>query len=237
MAPKSARESLTDLVMGALLEDGKFTGVITTKSGARRRYEDGKEVPLDGGKGGAGGASVNRDDKDTTSVPADAPNESHVWGDVHDALPDDAKGDAGVVAKLRRMTAIAYHTVWNVLASQGIELAGDILDTADDYSKISYSKYSAQGTAQHDPFYVHLGVPYSAVAVVVSKVVAAAHGYVTGKLSAKEAIASLTDEERRQVAEAAAELLAGIFKAWGLEGKVPVSAEDVAKRMGERSAG
>jgi hypothetical protein len=230
----TARESLSEAVAGALYRLGLTEAGFTGTDRLGRRWENGKEVPKDGGTGGGGTSSPSADPH------PDKPAEAHVWGEIHDALPDAVRADAGLLAKARKVAATVYAATWNFLATQGKELIPEILDTAEDYEKISFSKMGAQGQAQHDPFMVHLGVPYSAVSVVVSKVIAVAHKYVRGKLTAQEALEALreamTDDQRQQVAAAVAELYKQVWAALGVQAPAP-GADDVLRRMGERAAG
>lgn len=216
-ATESLSDRITETVRVALLEHG-FTG--TDRLG--RKWVDGKEVPKDGGGTGTADPHPGR------------PTDAATWGEVHDALPDAVKADPGLVAKARKVASAVYETVWGFLAEHGAGLVPEILDTAEDFSAITYAKHGAQGQAVNDPFYAQTGVPYSVIAGIVSKGLAAAVTYFRDRRGATEGAEGLSDDERRQVAAAVAELFKRLWAALGVDVPAP-TAGDVLRRMGERA--
>lgn len=124
LAGKRLRESR--LFEAWLFESG-FSGVITTSNGARRRYEDGREVPLEGGTS-AGNGAANGDNGGVAAQPA-------AKGVVHAskvAPPEDAgkpstpQEHAAAVAKaLAKLAAAPRPTPAEVEAARaGLEKMG-----------------------------------------------------------------------------------------------------------------
>lgn len=231
--PKPPRPSIAEAVLESLLEDARadregFTGTKTDSMGREYHYVNGRRVAskedVEKAQRGEGG-----DERRAGPVPHDAPTDAHVWGDVHDALPADVRDHPPLLEKLRKYTTFAYHATWNFLAEHGHKLAPEILDTAQDFEKISYSKIGkGDGQAVGDPFMASLGVPYSAVSAVVSHAVGAAYGYLSRKARA-ESLESLfeavAESDRQAVAEGVAELFRRIFDALGAADLAPTAAE------------
>lgn len=219
----------SELLEEAANKEG-YTGTKTDSLGREYHYVNGKRVAsakeVEAAKKGQGDAAA--------AVPHDAPTDAHVWGDVHDALPADLKDKPGLMEKVRNLTKLAYHATWGFIASQGHAIAPEILDTAHDFEKISYSKAGAQGQAQHDPFMVHLGVPYTAVAAVVSQAVGAAYGYLSKRGRVESLLEAITDENRQAIADGVAELYRTIFEAMGKADLAPTAA-DVLKFLAARA--
>jgi hypothetical protein len=165
-------------------------------------------------------------------VPADAPHLADTWGAIEAALPDELKKAPGTLAKVQYTAKRVYYTVWNFLAEHGGDLAAEVCDTALDYESIKYAKNGPGGDAVNDPFAVHLGVPYSAVSAVLSKVVGAAYAYYAKRKTVSE---SVEDDHKERVAMLVAALYATIWKDLGVKVPAP-TAEDVLQRMGEREA-
>jgi hypothetical protein len=225
---EAAAPTITEAILEALLEDARadragFTGTKTDSLGREYHYVDGKRVAsaADVEAGQAPGRALSPASK----VPADAPTDAHVWGDVHDALPADVRDKPTLMERARKLTTAAYHATWTFLAEHGHGLSMEILDTAQDYEKISFSKMGHEGQAQHDPFMVHLGVPYSAVAAVVSSAVGAAAGYLKRKARAESLLEAVTEENRQAVADGVAELYRGVFEAMGAADLAPAAAD------------
>jgi hypothetical protein len=229
---RSARESLAlpgavaDAALAAVMLESGFTG--TDRLG--RKWVDGREVKGDGG-GAGGGTSPST----SARVPADAPTHDDLWPDLQGALPAEVRDNTALLSKARAWSKFAYDTVFVLASEWGPKLAPDILDVASDYEKIAYAKNGPQGQDVNDPFAMHLGVPYTAVTVVVSKLVGAAYGYFKGKKvteSVEGSVPQRTPEERQQIAEGVAELFRRLYG--GVPGAHVPSPAEVLARMAER---
>jgi hypothetical protein len=222
----SAKESRAILsFLGALLEN--FTGTKKDSLGREYHYVDGKRV--------ASRAEVEAAGPDPKApaggdpAPHDAPTADHVWA----AAAADLPTSASFLAKAKAFTDHAYQAIWTVLAERGMSVAPEILDVAQDYEKIAYAKYTAQGQTAHDPFMQSIGVPYTAVSVVVSKAVGMAYGYFKGKGMAESLAEAMDGRSREDIADAVVELFRQLWKDVP-DAPVPTR-EDVLKRMQERA--
>jgi hypothetical protein len=183
-----------------------------------------------GGGGDGAGGSARQPAAATPTPPAPTAEEAgdHVAGEL---------AHLGLGHRVALAVARIYPHVEAVarkLSLLSLDMQADILDTVEDYEKITYSKMGHQGQGQHDPIFMHTGIP----ANVAFKAISHAVGFIAGRLAKRKGatVSTHAEGDTPDPVDVALDLIRAYRAATGREDEPLPSREEIAASLAARQA-
>lgn len=198
-------------------------------------WDEAKHKRADDGKFGSGPGKTSSVGGADVRTPGKPPGHEHAPSAEETAARVASTSDDlhGGDLKLKHRIALAVHAVYPKLQAAAIkvgllvaEYQADVLDTAEDFEKIAYARYTGTRTDAHDPVAQHFGIPFTAVAAVVSRTA----GYIAGQVAKRRASTHGEGPDFDSAVDATLELLAARYAALGVDWELP-SREEVAQAL------
>lgn len=234
---RDRRRTVLPLVGPATFDEGPgFTGTITDAAGRKRKYQDGRPVPI-GGTDGDRKPGPEYDRKPPEQAPAPAADPAHQELTAHlvGQLKPELQQHPGIGRRVALAVAKIYPKVEYAarrLSMLSLEFQADVLDTVEDYESIAKQRTAlgvTAGTATgNDPFGQHLGIPGHVALPLIAKAV----GFIAGKVAKRVS----QHAELPDPADVVLELLAAYRALSGREAEPLPSREEVAAKLAEKQA-